>query len=505
VEWSHLLDIIIWLLAAPPSLFIGWRHALLAAGVALGPLCVGLLGATLAFCAEPFVARRFMFLLPVAAATLPALQNYASPGIVTHHILLLALIALTAGYVIRAWHGEVFPAFLAGLAGGFAIWLTPETMPFILLCYAALGARWLDLRIGTALAACGAGCFDVLGFGFIIDPAQGGYWALETDRLSLVFATLGILLLIAGVCLWQIDRLVPARRRRVTGIAICAVLGLLWLGLFPKTLAGPYGLIDPVSTQLFFGSITEMQPAKLDATAVAYLLPGLLGAGIAAFCAARYRSWRWLYVAAAMLLALALGVKFIRFAPISAAAAAVIVTIAIQRLSAHFFARPALAAAARITLIFLLLVAPRLPAMALAARPAVATPAALSCNLRNIGVLLAPAAGKIILADVNATPEILWRSQALTVGSLYHHGIAGFLRLRSAWRSPAGSAEPAELRATGASYILFCSGGGRTNLVADLPKKTLWDALNVEVPPPWLTVIAADPATGWRLFQINPK
>jgi hypothetical protein len=206
-----------------------------------------------------------------------------------------------------------------------------------------------------------------------------------------------------------------------------------------------------------------------------------------------------------MLLALALGVKFIRFAPISAAAAAVIVTIAIQRLSAHFFARPALAAAARITLIFLLLVAPRLPAMALAARPAVATPAALSCNLRNIGVLLAPAAGKIILADVNATPEILWRSQALTVGSLYHHGIAGFLRLRNAWRSPAGSAEPADVRATGASYILFCSGGGRTNLVADLPKKTLWDALNVEVPPPWLTVIAADPATGWRLFQINAK
>ncbi|HUW80582.1 MAG TPA: hypothetical protein VMV54_06785, partial [Acidocella sp.] len=68
VEWSRLLDALLWLMAAPLAVFIGWHRALYAAGVALGPLSVGALGAVLAWVVEPFAARRYLWTAAVAAA-----------------------------------------------------------------------------------------------------------------------------------------------------------------------------------------------------------------------------------------------------------------------------------------------------------------------------------------------------------------------------------------------------------------------------------------------------
>ncbi len=152
VEWSRLLDIIIWLLAAPLVPFLGWHKALFAAGVALGPLGVGALGVSLAWAVEPVSLRRHLWAAAAAAAILPALASIALPGVVHYHVALLALIALTAGCVLRAAREDTWFGFLAGLSGGFAIWMTPETMPFVLMSYAALALRWLQARNATTLA-----------------------------------------------------------------------------------------------------------------------------------------------------------------------------------------------------------------------------------------------------------------------------------------------------------------------------------------------------------------
>ncbi len=499
VEWSRLLDAVIWALALPFAAVIGWKKALFIVGVALGPIGTGMLGMALAFAAERFVLRGLLWVLPVAAALLPALQNYAMPGTVTHHVLLLAAISATAGLVVRAWDGDEGWNFLAGLAGGFAIWLTPETMPFVLLCYGILFLRWLELPEGAALAACGAGFFDMLGFGFAIDPPVGGYGVVETDRLSVVFAALGLALLLIGAALWRLERLKSISLRRAAGVAVAVLVFAAWLTLFPKILLGPYGLMSPADTKLFFGQIEEMQPAAPGITSFAFLWPGMLALVIAVI-RVQSRDWRWWYVFACLCLAFALGVKFLRFAPVSAAAAAIIVAIALTRVSVRFADRPGLAAAGRIILLVLLLLVPRLPALAQPHKP---LPGGPSCDLQSFAPALDVAAGTVVLADVNETPELLWRSKILTVGSLYHHGVAGFLRDRAAWRATPGTAEPAAVVATGATYVLFCTGAGRTDLVADLPKTTLWDALLAGHPPPWLGVIAADPKTGWRLYKIR--
>ncbi len=499
VEWSRLLDAVIWALSLPLAAVIGWKKALFVVGVALGPIGTGLLGVALAFAAERFVLRGLLWVLPLSAALLPALQNYAEPGTVTHHVLLLAVIAFTAGLVVRAWDGDTGWNFLAGLAGGFAVWLTPETMPFVLLCYGVLLLRWVEAPEGAGLAACGAGFFDVIGFGFAIDPPYGGYGVVETDRLSVVFVALGLALLLIGAGLWRLARVKNMPLRRAAGLAVAVALFAAWLALFPKILLGPYGLVSPADAKLFFGQIEEMQPAAPDVTSFAFLWPGMLALVVAVMRGVESRDWRWWYVFACLCVAVVLGVKFLRFAPVSSAMAAVLVAIALTRVSVRLVDRQGLAATERIILLMLLLLAPRLPALAEPHRAAAAGP---SCDLQSFAPALGVAAGKVVLADVNETPELLWRSQILTVGSLYHHGVAGFLRDRAAWRAVPGSTEPPAVAATGAAYVLFCTGAGRSNLVADLPKSTLWDALLAGRTPPWLSPAVADPKTGWRLFKI---
>jgi hypothetical protein len=51
--WSHLLDTLLLVLAAPVPPFLGEHEALRWAGVLLGPLSAGLLGMALAWAAAP--------------------------------------------------------------------------------------------------------------------------------------------------------------------------------------------------------------------------------------------------------------------------------------------------------------------------------------------------------------------------------------------------------------------------------------------------------------------
>jgi hypothetical protein len=524
VEWSRLLDMLLWLMAAPLAPFIGWHRALFAAGVAFGPLTVGGLGATLAYAVEPFAGRRFLWSAAVAAAVLPGILTFAVPGVVHYHILLLVLIALTAALVARAWPGHSGYGFLAGISGGFAIWLTPETMPFVLMAFAALLLRWLHHRIGATLLACAAGFVDVLVFGLTIDPPQGGYGVPEIDRLSLVYALLGLLLLAGTGALWRLDKY-PETWRRWAGLALMAGLLAAWVAMFPKVAMGPYGIMSPEDMKKFFGVMLELQPVR-GMDRIIYLAPGGLALGYALWRAAarplpeerrldlntlitpkliqptaRRGRALWLYIAACTLVALVLGVKFLLFVCFSACNAAALLPLALSEVSLRLEQQPNRAMLGRLAVLLAALGVPELAAMAQpdpAAASGIAYPA---CTLRHIAPLLAPAGHAIVLAEAQDTPELLYRTPVETVGSLYQHGVPGYLRARDAWRSPPGDAEPAAVAATGAAYVLFCPQAARYAPVADLPKTTLWDALEANTPPPWLIPSGTD-AAGWRLYRI---
>ena len=213
----------------------------------------------------------------------------------------------------------------------------------------------------------------------------------------------------------------------------------------------------------------------------------------------------WLYLALCGAVALALGAKFLLFVGFSTTFAAALLPVAISRASVDLAEKPQLASLARVGLLALVLGVPELAAIASPAQKAAAaapTHSYPSCKLHDTAQLLAQAAGKVVLAGPEDAPELLYRTQVKTVGSLYQHGVPGYLRDRAAWRAMPGSAIPPEVAAIGAADVLFCPSPARYLLVADLPKDTLWDALEAGTPPPWL-VKAGENADGWVLYRIT--
>ncbi len=522
VEWSRLLDMLLWLLALPLVPVLGWHKALFAAGVALGPLGIGFLGMVLAWAVEPFAARRYLWSTALAAALLPAFTTLAMPGVVHYHVLLLAMIALTAGFVARAWRDARGAGFLAGLAGGLAIWLTPETMPFILAAYAVLLFRWLQARNAIIILAVAAGCFDVLMFGLFIDPPGAGYADPAVDRLSYVYVIMALLLMLGGLVLVRLEAKLR-HWRGPFGIVLFGALMAGWVALFPRVAMGPYGILPPAEAHAFFGVISEQQPLHGLELPV-FLLPGFcaliyaLGrafagrrrafntsvAGAMLLGVQRSQPVLWLYIAFCIAVSLVLGARFMLFAGFSGLFGAALLPVALSQASAVWAHAPLRAAMARLSCLALVLLAPlglALAAPAPAAKPrAVAYP---SCSLRHIAPLVTQAAGQVVLAEPQDAPELLYRTQVETVGSLYHHGIAGFMRDRAAWRSQPQPTPPPEFIATMARFVLFCPSPPRYALVQDAPPTTLWDALEAGTPPPWLR-LAGRNADGWQLYKQTP-
>ncbi len=503
VEWSRLLDALIWAACLPLAPFLGWHRALFVAGVALGPLASGALGAALAWAAEPFVARRYLWMAVIAAGLLPGLLTFAVLGVVHYHVWLLVLIVTTIAAVARAAQGDNGYGFLAGLSGGFAIWLTPETMPFVLMAFAALVLVWWRAPIALTLVCCAAGFVDVLGFGLTVDPPFGGYGVPAIDRLSLVYVVLGLLLLLGTGGLWRLERRGEAYARPL-GLAIMALAVLGWVAVFPRVAMGPYGLMSPEDMRRFFGVMSELQPVQGREIFI-FLLPGALALAYALWRAKRGPAHiMWLYVSACAAVALVLGLKFILFVGFSATLAAGLVPFAVAEVSQGFAARAARASLARIGVLLTVIGLPWGVAFAL---PPPAAPAgakgAPACGLREIGTLLAPAGHSVVLAPVEDTPEILYRSEVDTVGSLYQHGVPAYLRAREAWRVAPSDTVPDAVRAAKAQYVLFCPQNARYGLVQDVAGQTLWDELQAGTAPPWLS-LAGTNVDGWRLYKISP-
>ena len=173
----------------------------------------------------------------------------------------------------------------------------------------------------------------------------------------------------------------------------------------------------------------------------------------------------WLYVAACGLVCLVLGAKFLLFVGFSTLLGAAMLPVAMSEMSSALAEVPARASAVRSSCVGLVLVVPLLTAMAIPAPAAPRMPGAAArsypgCDLRRIAPLLAQAAGQVVLAGPEDAPELLYRTQVMTVGSLYHHGVAGYLRDRAAWRATPGMEVPPEVKATGAGYVLFLPEAG---------------------------------------------
>jgi hypothetical protein len=506
LHWSHLLDTFLLLLAIPFRLFMDTHSALHAAAVVFGPICMGTLGVALAWAVTPLANRSWLWLTPVAASLSTAIASYGLLGVAHHHVPLLTVAAMVCGYAVRGALGLARggDGLAMGVWAAVGIWLSPESMPFTLIGFGGLWLAWLLVpRSGLApmIAETAAAFAIVVIVAFLTDPPYAGYGSVEIDRLSIVYIGLAIAIACIGCAAMMFER--AGQVRVVTGIAVPVICLASWLVCFPTVLRGPSGLMSPKDAHAMLDVIVEMMPVHGIVESAEYLLTGSLAAVWLVWVAIVHRSPLLGYVAVCAGLLVALGAMHVRFSAYSAALGAAMLPILIARCTAYLSEwSDTSQGIVRVCIIATFVLLPC--GMALPSAHASTGAAAPSCSLSGGATLLADHAGQVVLADPSDSPELLYRTHVLTVGSLYHRNVAAFMRLRTAWRSAPSDAVPAAVRATDAVLVLFCPSPARSKLIADLPPNTLLDQLNQGHTPPWLDKLSEDRRSGYVLYEVMP-
>lgn len=506
LHWSHLIDTLLLLLAAPFRLVMDTHGALHAAAVVFGPLCMGALGIALAWAVAPLTERRWLWLTPVAASLSAAIASYGLAGVVHHHVLLLVVAVMVCGYALRGALGLARggDGLAMGVWAAIGIWLSPESMPFTLIGFGGLWLAWLlTPRSGLApmIAETAAAFAIVVIVAFVADPPYAGYGSVEIDRVSIVYVGLAIAIVCIGCTAMLFER--AGRTRVLAGIAVPVLCIAAWLACFPAVVRGPDGLMSAHDTHAMLDNIVEMMPVQGVVEAADNLLTGTLAAISLAWLAVARRSPLLGYAAVCACVLVVLGAMHVRFSAYSAALGAAMLPILIARCSAYLSDwSDATQAMVRVSLMAVFLLLPC--GLSLSSARASTGGAAPSCSLDDAAALLADHAGQTVLTNPNYSPELLYRTHVLTVGSLYHRNVAAFMRLRAAWRSAPSDIVPAAVSATGASLVLFCPSPARSTLVTDLPRNTLLDRLNQGHVPPWLHKLSEDRRSGNVLYEVMP-
>lgn len=511
--WSHLLDAIILAIRWPLLLVLPPEAALRWAGEVIGPLSMAGLAAAMGWAGAPFVRWRWLPVAVLLPIVCPALIGYGLLGCVHHHVALAMIAILCGGAAARSLAGQRAAVWL-GVWGGIGLWLSPESVPFTLLAFGALGLGWI-LADGKRPSAMPRGAigqaatafFLVSGGALLIDPPLGGVGVAMVDRLSVVYLALAAMLLLLAGALHVIDRCgVVGRWQAGLGLAAAAAGLGGWVLFFPNVARGTGGLMTPAQARQFFGPILEMAPVSGIGQAWELLGSACLAAGFVTWRAVRTRSWLWGYAAICCAGLVGLGSVHVRFAAYAEAAGALAAPLAVGWFDHPSMHQDARARIARLLVLIAFLLLPIAPELAYAL--GVMHPAAIadppSCHPRDAALALAPYAGAIVLANVNDTPELLYATRLKTVGSLYHRGLAGFLRLQAAWNTtpPWDGGVPDTLRATGATLVLICDDTKSPEPLTGGPHSLL-DVLHRDHIPPWLIRLRLNPSAGYSLFGIS--
>jgi hypothetical protein len=515
LHWSHLLDSLLLLLAAPLRPFFGWDQALRGAAIAFGPIGVGLLGSAAAWASAPFAARDWRWTGPVLVALSPTIASYGLPGVADHHVLLALGAVMMAGAAGRVAAADVTAGLTLGVWSAASIWLSPEAMPFALLAFGGAGLAWLlrpdEARIGAGIALAGTAFLLLTAAALAVDPPAGGFLALTIDGISIVYLLLAVVTFAIGWGLFILDRMRIEKRWRGTLGAAVAVVGMLaWVGLFPVMLRGPEALGDTPDARAMYHDIQEMLPVTSLADIATLLMSGAAAGVLLAWLAVRDRSsaWQaamWAYAAVCTVALELLGQRHVRFTTYPAVAAATLLPVALAECTRLTAGRPPIVQAiARVGLLALLFLSTRTDALAgvlIADHTPMGKPVS-QCNLESIAPMVAPAAGQVVLTAVNDVPGLLYRTDVRTVGSLYPGGVAGYSRLHAAWLSGPSDTVPEELRAARVDFVLYCPQIGRPDPALGAVSESLWYRLARAEVPGWLQAVASDSASGVVLYAV---
>ncbi|MGE5478337.1 MAG: hypothetical protein ACM3Q1_16910 [Bacteroidales bacterium] len=463
LHWTSLFDLILVAGAKVMMLFgLTARDALLWWGGAVSPLLLLAALPVLWWGLRPLVDGRLALL--AALLLLPQGQAAAAfqVGRPDHQSLLMASFLIQLGCVTAMVDGRagLRAAVLAGISQGLALWCSVEGLLFTLVMALPLTLAWVadgrpTLRLLRAYAAA---ALAVLAAALWFEQPEGALLVAQA-RPSLVHAVALAGGLAALLLAWPLEARLASPRARAAALAVLALAALAPASVvFPDFLRGPWGRLDPVLAE-WHGEVQELQPllptsrqslllflsqCAIPLAAATFLIPHLrrcptperrrltpLALMAALFFVLALIQARWAaYVQLALLIPAAMAVR------------------------ALWRCRPVVRTPATAAILSLQLIASH------AASAAVTTHDSPTCNWTDAARMLAaePGDGRIVLTDLYAGPEILWRTSYRVVAGPYE--LAAAIRdTRAFMRGDAAEAH-AVLERRGIDQVLLCRSDG---------------------------------------------
>ncbi len=268
-HWTKPMDVLLLagaLLAAP---FVGFEAGLHWWGVIIGP--VMLLPAVLAivWAATPLVRRDRLWLVGVFFVTQPALLMTFLVGRPDHNCLLILLFVAYVGLTIRIVlepHRKMM-AGLAGVVAALALWVSMETLLFVVVGIAVPGLFWvagLAPRLSRAMLVHAASLVATLAVSLLVERGFGRLTQIEFDQTSLAHLILFCLNLAFWAAIAGAQNQVALSRGLVGRIAVASgsaaiVVAAIW-AIVPGFFESPLSQVDELYRSVRLVNIAEIQP-----------------------------------------------------------------------------------------------------------------------------------------------------------------------------------------------------------------------------------------------------
>jgi hypothetical protein len=327
LHWTRPLDVLVLGLATPFAM-AGATDSLFWGGALVGPVALLALGILVGWAGKPILTVETVPLAMLAVLAQPALLNYALPGRVDHHVLMVIAVVLALGFGIRAVReeGPHRNAFYAGIALGLGIWVSVEVLIAAMLFVAGfalagllLAGTWLktaETVTASIAVTCALAVMVERGLGFL----AVNYRSISVAHVC-TFAIAWLLL--AGLRRWDRTRSLGRVARVGSGIGAGVVGGGILLALFPGVLASPEQAYDPLVRSLMFSRIVEMQPLWPESASETGFLFSQLGTALLALPAVAWLIAKspsqarrgWVCVGIGLITYVALSLRAFRFAP----------------------------------------------------------------------------------------------------------------------------------------------------------------------------------------------
>lgn len=267
-HWTRPMDLLLLAGAMVAAPFAGFEAGLHWWGVLVGPVMLLPTLMILIWAAKPLVRQDWLWLVGVLFVTQPAVLVTFLVGRPDHNCLLILLFVLYLALTIRLLMdpGRWLWAVLAGSVAAVALWVSVETMLFVVAGIAAPGLIWLlgERRLSHLMTIHAGALFAALAATLLLERGFGRFADVEFDQTSIAH-----LWLFAGnLAFWGAMDLVRRFVRTPPGwlarVLLSATLGgvvlaVIW-SLVPGFFESPLARVDDLYRAQRLVNIEEIQP-----------------------------------------------------------------------------------------------------------------------------------------------------------------------------------------------------------------------------------------------------